>query len=396
MKIQIKKNLHVQRNLLICLLTILSILPFINITADVYAESASVPTAIFSPKHGTAQYINGVTYTNSVDFTFVLSSNSSVDRYKMKYWTEIQGSKITVDKPWSLNNLNGYSSSLGVYNDKFTQGEGVHYFAFSACTKTSCSEYAEPFKVIYDKTAPTGLVNISSMNDNKIVAPELTFAWSKATDVNDVTYYFEYSNSDALSSDGSLLEPGYRSDPLTDLQLSNLDLSDGIYFWHVRAVDAAGNSTPWTTLSKVEIYSVVPPVISDSEPDSNTLEPSNEQEAPAVEEVEAVITATETSTNVSEEDNTGVVEGASDSNQDNAATAVLDNSEAQTDAATTGGSANNQTAVLGTQTSTPSENQTNIKSNLVNIIWRWCLALIASIVFIIWLIVAKVRRDKTL
>ncbi len=110
-------------------------------TATLTANGISVPT-------------NG--YTSSETFTFNLSSSEDTTRYQLKYWNEITDSPFKEDTPWNPTNLSAYSSVLGVYNDKFTQGEGEHSFSFSACDLAgNCSAYSTQFVVTYDKTAPT-------------------------------------------------------------------------------------------------------------------------------------------------------------------------------------------------------------------------------------------------
>lgn len=92
--------------------------------------------------------------TNEEFFTFNLTANGNPDRWQLKYWNDIVGSVFN-GSVWTQSNLSGYSSSLGVYNDRFSQGEGTHYFAFSACDIIgNCSDYSE-FKVTYDKTPPS-------------------------------------------------------------------------------------------------------------------------------------------------------------------------------------------------------------------------------------------------
>lgn len=99
-------------------------------------------------------------YTNSKTFTFNLFSSADTTRYQLKYWNDIEGSRFKENSPWNPTNLSPYSSSLGVYNDKFTQGDGMHYFSFSACdAANNCSDYSEPFRVVYDTIAPTATLD---------------------------------------------------------------------------------------------------------------------------------------------------------------------------------------------------------------------------------------------
>ncbi|MFZ2125425.1 MAG: Ig-like domain-containing protein [Candidatus Saccharimonadales bacterium] len=145
-------------------------------TGDVVidTEAPVVPAAVFTAKHGSNNLVGGITYTNSVDFIFNLTSSSDVTRYQLKYWNDISGSVYKETTPWNPTNLSGYSTSLGVYNDLFTQGEGVHHFVFSACDAAgNCSAYSDPsFVVEYDKTAPNAAVDydITAWTNGSVIA----------------------------------------------------------------------------------------------------------------------------------------------------------------------------------------------------------------------------------
>src|SRR5262249_19576275 len=115
-----------------------------------------VPSAVLSQDSDNANVPNGG-YTNSQFFTFSLNSSSDTIRYQLKYWNDIVGSPYKELTPWNPTDIaaTGHMATLGTYTDNFTQGEGVHYFAFSACDAAgNCSAYSAPFVVTFDKTAP--------------------------------------------------------------------------------------------------------------------------------------------------------------------------------------------------------------------------------------------------
>ncbi|HVX24061.1 MAG TPA: Ig-like domain-containing protein [Candidatus Saccharimonadales bacterium] len=131
-----------------------------SVTETIVVDNAApaVPTAAFTATpSGTNVADGGV--TNSLHFTFNLTNPASdgVTRYQLEYWNNISGSAFDGQaNAWSPTDLSGYSSSLGVYNDQFTQGDGTHFFAFSACDAVgNCSAFSTPFQVTYDSTAPT-------------------------------------------------------------------------------------------------------------------------------------------------------------------------------------------------------------------------------------------------
>src|SRR5690606_24456569 len=64
-----------------------------------------------------------------------------------------------------------YSSSLGVYNDRFSQGEGTHFFQFRAKDASgNWSPYSTPFQIGYDKTKPQ--VTITNPVKNQFVTTD--------------------------------------------------------------------------------------------------------------------------------------------------------------------------------------------------------------------------------
>ena len=198
------------------------------------------------------------------NFTFHLSSSPDVTRYQLKYWNNIPGSPFDGENhAWSPTNLSttGHMSTLGTYTDNFTQGEGTHYFSFSACDVYGiCSGFSTPFVVTYDKTAPTGLFNISPANGTFTTTANLQhITWSAATDVNGpVSYYYESSHSSAVNPNGSFVAPAYQSGALSTNEINTSGTPAGVYYWHVRAVDAAGNSTAWTPAWKVTVDNTRP------------------------------------------------------------------------------------------------------------------------------------------
>ena len=191
----------------------------------------AVPTSALTDANGNS-ITNG--YINTKNFTFTLNDTSSdVTRYQLMYWNNISGSPFnSEDNAWNPTDLSSYSSGPGVYNDQFTQGEGTHYFAFSACDAAgNCSTYSTPFVVTYDNTAPLVSVNSYSTNTN-VITPSVT-----ATDNLTMTYAWTASNSNSSTnvtiSDATVLEPNFTVTPNVS----------GTYSFNLTVTDQAGNTT---------------------------------------------------------------------------------------------------------------------------------------------------------
>ncbi len=229
-----------------------------------------VPAALLKADNsGNSIASNG--YTNSKYFTFQLTSPGAT-RYQLKYWNDIPGSPYKEATPWSPTDLSPYSSSFGVYKDNFTQGEGKHYFAFSSCNAAHvCSAFSDPYVVTYDVAAPAVPLLLSPSDNAFIATNDFWFDW---TDVDGaVSYEMQNSTNPAVGADGSfqnvMWTGDYQQIQPTESKARSLGAS-GTWYWQVRAVDAAGNKSAWTSPWKVTIDTVAP-----SAPQNLTLKDSH-------------------------------------------------------------------------------------------------------------------------
>lgn len=189
----------------------------------------AVPTAELTQDSDGANVPDGG-YTNSQFFTFSLTSSPDTTRYQLKYWNDVSGSPFKELSPWNPTDLSGYSPVLGTYKDNFTQGEGTHYFAFSACDAAgNCSPYSTPFVVTFDKTAPSVAITGFSQTNN-LIQPNVD-----ADDANPVSYKWVAVNGPAASAtfDDDVLNPVFTVDANTT----------ETYEFELTVTDAAGNST---------------------------------------------------------------------------------------------------------------------------------------------------------
>lgn len=217
----------------------------------------NVPTETLMDSNG-ASVANGG-YIKTKSFTFTLPSG--VARYQLKYWNDIQGSSFNGEaKAWKPNNISGYMPTSTTYKDSFTQGEGKHYFAFSACDAAgNCSAYSAPFVVVYDKTAPN--VSIVSPEDGAIVNGGPLQKWTTTTPTDVDHYIYESYTANSTSS------TQIHTQALTGTQRNVGGLQNIMFWWRVGAVDKAGN-TAWTELRKMTIDNDAPgaPVTTSAKP----------------------------------------------------------------------------------------------------------------------------------
>ena len=88
--------------------------------------------------------------------------------------------------------------------------------------------------------------------------------WTDVTDESEpVVYYYESALSTATSTTvygDDFTSPVYQSGTLAVSEIPTLGTGEGTYFWHVRAVDDEGNSTPWTAPWSVTVDNTPPDV----------------------------------------------------------------------------------------------------------------------------------------
>ncbi len=135
-----------------------------------YFLNATVPTAKFFAEPSN-KFVPSDGYTNSLHFKFDLKSRNAV-RYQLRYWNDIPGSQFTSSSPWNPTNLSsaGHMAQLGTYTDLFTQGQGKHYFSFSACNVINvCTSYSTPYVITYDTTPPVITIIQPTNNTNRSI-----------------------------------------------------------------------------------------------------------------------------------------------------------------------------------------------------------------------------------
>ncbi|HEX3095562.1 MAG TPA: hypothetical protein VHQ20_00395 [Patescibacteria group bacterium] len=113
-----------------------------------------------------------------------------------------------------------------------------------------------------DTTPPPMPVHLSPANNTvTTTAAQQLIDWTDVVDdsSNPVVYYYESSLSSATNPDGSFVSPVYQSGALSTSQIPTPGTPEGVYYWHVRAVDAVGNSSAWTSAWKITVSNAPPP-----------------------------------------------------------------------------------------------------------------------------------------
>lgn len=146
--------------------------------------------------------------------------------------------------------------------------------AAHAATINGCSFTQTPTVWTLDANCTsTAEINITAMpthllpaNNSTVNVHNFMFTWTTVTDPSSpVTYDWEGSYSSATTGAGGAFT-GPRSAThtgLTSPEVNSPATPDNVYYWHVRAVDAAGNKSAWTDPWKVTVDTSLPPANKD-------------------------------------------------------------------------------------------------------------------------------------
>lgn len=200
-----------------------------TVSADVLDCSFEVqPIIVLRPKEGnvgTTIYIEGTGFSNRKD-------------YVVNYGDSTVSSSLTTDTAGSFStSFPAPKSNSGDIKITATDTEGI-----TASAVFSMETTPPPVPRI---AAPKDGGRVGYIGDVKV-----TFDWTDVTDPSGVHYELEISTQSNFST--TVLE-------ITDLKDSKYmlteaeALSHGEYYWRVRAIDDAGNTSDWTPLSVVKV-----------------------------------------------------------------------------------------------------------------------------------------------
>jgi hypothetical protein len=121
------------------------------------------------------------------------------------------------------------------------------------------SDWTTPWKVTIDLLAP-GVPNHVSPSNNafKTTANQTSIDWEDVLDTSPVTYKYQSSLSSATNPDGSFSSPAYTSGAISDSEIPTPETPEGKYYWHVKAVDAAGNESAWSNPWVITVDNTAP------------------------------------------------------------------------------------------------------------------------------------------
>ncbi len=136
--------------------------------------------------------------------------------------------------------------------------EGTYYIKAGATDRAGNNRTILSGDFQIDTTAPTTPTLTAPANNSSIATSSFNFDWTDATDTNAITYVWESSYGTAVTADGGFSAVLASHSNLATSEVASPGTPDNTYYWHVRAVDAAGNKGAWTTAFKVTVDTVAP------------------------------------------------------------------------------------------------------------------------------------------
>lgn len=135
----------------------------------------------------------------------------------------------------------------------YSLGSGVHADGLIKSMTFGCTQYR------FDGVAPATPVLTTPGNNTYSTTNDFYFKWNAVSDASH--YEIQYSTNPAVNGDGSFQNVQWTGDyqhiQPTAPQARSVGAS-GTWYWQVRSVDAAGNTSVWTTPWKVTIDTVAP------------------------------------------------------------------------------------------------------------------------------------------
>ena len=217
----------------------------------------SVPTGIYfkDTVNNKSVACGGVTSARNFDVYWNANPESDIDHYEYDSYNA-GGSIGLVDYPlttpyflaswWTVPTEGTYGVQVRAVDKAGNKSEwsgGALGYEFS-CKYTA------------DWTAPSTPVLQVPVNNSVVTVHNFIFDWSDVIDLTAVTYDWEGSLVNDFSIRGMWNHYG-----LPGSYVDSPGTPDNVYYWHVRACDAAGNCSPWTGVWKVTVNTTTSPIV---------------------------------------------------------------------------------------------------------------------------------------
>ncbi|OGI29826.1 MAG: hypothetical protein A2288_03645 [Candidatus Moranbacteria bacterium RIFOXYA12_FULL_44_15] len=213
-------------------------------------------------------------YLTTHNFTF--RWNASTDDSPVTYEWEFSYLPDTNGGGGSFVSRSGYHANLSTSVDSPGTPDNVYYWHVRAIDEVgNASAWSDPWKVTVDTSAPNAPTHVSPFDGiNTTTANQTKINWSDVSDSSaPIFYFYQSSTSPTLNPDGAFASPAYTSGALPASEISTAGTPTGTYYWHVRAADAAGNSSAWSNAWRIVVDNTAPTGL--GTPTPNVSSPTN-------------------------------------------------------------------------------------------------------------------------
>jgi len=211
-------------------------------------QAPAVPT-LLSPANGFHRKTSDTNFSQWSSVTDPQGNNPVVYYYQSAY--DLAFTNIAYTSP--------AQASTTISNPG--EPEGTYYWRVKACDAVNnCSEWSQSWSIVIDNTAPTIPNHVSPLDGAYLMTSNFNKVdWSDSTDISGlISYFYQSSTSSSVNADGSFASPAYTSSALTNSEIPATGTPEGVYYWHVRVVDALGNSSAWSNPWKVTVDNTAP------------------------------------------------------------------------------------------------------------------------------------------
>jgi nitrogen fixation protein FixH len=185
---------------------------------------------------------------NTPLFDWTTVADATAVTYELQIDDDPAFGSINIDKPTLTSSDYTLAAAEAL-------ADGVWYWRVQATDAAgNASGFSAPFSFTLDATAPPAVANISPA-DGATVGPSVALDWSNSVDPGGVTYEVEVD--DALTFASPLV---FTSAPAVSNDTTPA-LTNGLYYWRARAVDAAGNTSAWSTPTSFTVDGTPPPAV---------------------------------------------------------------------------------------------------------------------------------------
>jgi len=152
-----------------------------------------------------------------------------------------------------------FDSSTGAFTyDVSGLADGSYTIKADAFDAAGNNHFASPSPAItIDSTAPTTPAN-GQPNESVLATNNFDFTWDASTDASGPVTYEYQATQDPTETGGVLTNGLWHSPVLTGPAIHSAGAADGVWYWQVRAKDAAGNYSDWSPIWDVTLDTTAP------------------------------------------------------------------------------------------------------------------------------------------